>query len=63
MKDIVNDLKKSDIWNIQLTVTINFVSSNDTDKEIEMLPKSDNIDILIYDESRWSYGRTFLMIF
>ena len=31
-KDI-NDLKKSDTWNVQLTIAINFTSSKDTDEE------------------------------
>ena len=28
LKDIINDLKKSDMLKIQLTVIINFISSN-----------------------------------
>ena len=27
LKDIINDLNKSDTWNIQLTIAINFMSS------------------------------------
>ena len=33
LNDIINDLKKSDKWKIQLTKPINFVSSKDTDEE------------------------------
>ena len=29
VKDILNDLQKSDTWKIELTVAINFVSSKD----------------------------------
>ena len=29
LKDITNDLQKSDIWKIQLAKTINFISSLD----------------------------------
>ena len=33
LKDITNNLKKSDTWKIQLTIGINFMSSKDNDKE------------------------------
>ena len=33
LKDIINDLKKSDTWKIQLTITINFISSKDDNDE------------------------------
>ena len=29
-KDIINNLKKSDTWKIQLTIAINFIASKDT---------------------------------
>ena len=29
LKDIINNLKKSDTWKIELTITINFISSKD----------------------------------
>ena len=35
LKDI-NNLKKSDTWGIQLTMTSNFISSKDTDEEHEL---------------------------
>ena len=47
LKDIINDLKKSDTWKIQLTIAINFISSKDNDKERVMHSKSDNIEIMI----------------
>ena len=31
LKDIICNLKKCDIWKIQLTITINFTSFKDTD--------------------------------
>ena len=49
MKDIINNIKKSDIWKIQLTIAINFVSFKGYDEEHEMHSKSDNIQIMIYD--------------
>ena len=45
LRDIINDLKQSDTWKIQLTIKINFFSSeDDNDEEHVMLSKSDNID-------------------
>ena len=44
--------KMSDMWKIQLTVIINFISSNnDNDKERVMYAKSDNIKIMMNDEA------------
>ena len=51
-KDIINNLKKSDYWKIQLTITINFISSKgDNDEERLIHSKSDNIEIMINDEA------------
>ena len=33
LKDIIIDLQESDTWKIQLTITINFISSKDTEEE------------------------------
>ena len=33
LKDIINNLKKSDMWKIQLTIANNFISSIDNDEE------------------------------
>ena len=51
MKDIINNLKKSNTQKIQLTTAINFISSKDTDEERVMHAKSDNIEITIYDKA------------
>ena len=50
MKDIINNMKKSDTWRIQLTIAINFIFSKDTDEEHVMHSKSDNIEIVIYNK-------------
>ena len=51
-RDIVKDLKESDTWKIQLTITINFLSSKyDNDEEYVMHSKSDIIKIMISDEA------------
>ena len=51
LKDIVNNLKKSLMEKIQLTITNNFISSIDNDEECVMHLKSDNIEIMINDEA------------
>ena len=49
-KDI-NNLKISDTWKIQLTLTINFISSKDgNDEDHVMHWKSDNIEFMINDK-------------
>ena len=49
--DIINDLKKSDTWKIQLMVAINFVSSKSNDEARVMHSKSGNIEIMINDKA------------
>ena len=52
LRDIVNDLKQSDIWKIQLTKTINFISSkDDNDEQHVMHSKNDNIEAKISDQA------------
>ena len=51
LKDITNNLKKSDTRKIQLTIANNFISSIDNDEECVMHSKSDNIEIMINDEA------------
>ena len=48
LRNIINDLKWSDTWKIELTITINFISSKDDNGEdLIMHSKSDNIEIMI----------------
>ena len=42
LKDITNDLKKSNLSKTNLTIAINFISSKDKDKERVMHSYSDN---------------------
>ena len=51
MKDTINNLKKSSTWKNQLTITINLISSGNTDKEHVVHSKSDNIEFMIYDNA------------
>ena len=59
LKDIINNLKKSDTWKIQLTITNNFISSIDNEEERLMHSKSDNIEIMINDEPDRVIKETF----
>ena len=45
LKDIINCLTKHDIWNIQLTIAINFFCNRETDEERVMYSKIHNIEI------------------
>ena len=49
LKDIINNLKKSDALNFQLTIEINFISSKGNDEERVMHSKSNNIEFLIFN--------------
>ena len=51
LKDIINNLKKSDTWKIQLKIAMNSISSKDNDKERAIHSKIDNIEIMINDEA------------
>ena len=51
LKDEVTDLQKSITWNIQSAIAINVISSTYTDKEQVMYLKSDNIELMTYDNA------------
>ena len=51
LKDIINDLKKSDTWKNQVAIANNFISSIDNVEEHVMHSKSDNIEIMISDKA------------
>ena len=51
MKDITNNLQKSDTWKIQLTVAIDFISSKDNGEERVIHSKSDKIEIMSHDKA------------
>ena len=48
LKNIINNLKKSDTWKIQLTIANNFISSIDNNEEHL---KSGKIEIMIHNEA------------
>ena len=47
LKESINILKKSDTWEIQLTIANNSISSIDNDEECLMQSKIDNIEVMI----------------
>ena len=46
LKEIINNLEKSDAWKIQLTIAIDFISSKDTDEERVMHSKSNHVMVI-----------------
>ena len=50
LKDVTY-LQKSDRWKVQSTIAINFISSKDNNEEQVMHLKSDNIEVMTYDNS------------
>ena len=50
LKDIIIDLQSSDIWEIELTIAINFISSEDTEEERVIHSMSDNRKFTSYND-------------
>ena len=46
LKDIVNNLKRSDTWKTQLKIANNFMSSIDNDEGHVIYSKSDSIEVM-----------------
>ena len=59
MKDIINNLLKSDTWKTQLIVAIRFVFSKDIREERVMHSDSDNIEIMRHDKVDQVTGKVF----
>ena len=51
MRNIITDLQKSDTWKTQLTIAINFISSEDAEEECVKHSKSNNIKVTSYDDA------------
>ena len=51
LKDIKNNLRKSDKLKIQLTITTNYISSKDTGEEGKVNSKINNMKIMMYDKA------------
>ena len=50
LSNMMNDLKEQGEWQIQLSITINFLSSKNTSETHTMHSKSDNKDVVISSE-------------
>lgn len=59
LKDIMNNLEKPDKWKIQLKMSLNFISSKDTDEEHVLHSNSDNIGIIIYNKPNKAIKEVF----
>ena len=51
LSDIINDHKTEGEWKIQLTMTIDFMSSKDSEETRTMSTKNHNIEIMIGNET------------
>ena len=51
LKDIIIDLQISGTWKIQLTIAINFISSEDINQEQTTHSKSGNIEVVTYGDA------------
>ena len=51
LSDLINDHKTQNEWKIELTMQINFISSKDSDETRTMDTKSDNIEIMMGNET------------
>ena len=51
MRNIKIDLQNSDVWKIELTIAINFISSKDAEEEHVMHSTSDNIKFTLYSDA------------
>ena len=51
LSDLINDHKTQNEWKIELTMQINFISSKDSDETRTMHTKSDNIEIMMGNET------------
>ena len=59
MRDIIIDLQSSNTWKIQLTVAINFVSSNGTEEEHVRHSMGDNIKYAPYNDANEAVNELF----
>ena len=50
LRDVINNLQRSDTWKTQLTIANNYISSFDNDEEHVLHSKNDNIETVISNE-------------
>ena len=63
MTDTITNLQKSGAWEVQLTIAINFIYSKDADEEQVMHSKSDNIQLMTYDNANNFVDEPFETLF
>ena len=63
MRDIIVNLQKYDTWKIQLTIAINFIFFKGVDEERVMHLKSDNIELILYDNASEVVNEFFESLF
>ena len=51
LSDMITDYKTQGEWKIQLTLSINFIYSNGSDETRNLRSKSDNIEVMMGDET------------
>ena len=56
-KNIVNNVKNSNTWKTQLTISTNFMFFKGTDRKCVIHSKSDNMEVM--KRKRWIYDSTF----
>ena len=56
--EISDDETQFGEWKIQLTISVNFVSSKDSDETCNMHTEINNIEIMLGSET-WNHLRTF----
>ena len=62
MRNLVIGLQKSDTRKSQLKISFNFLSSKDTNEEQVMHSKSDNIEVMIYDNTNEVIEKNFELL-
>ena len=62
MRNLVIGLQKSDTRKFQLKISFNFLSSKDTNEEQVMHSKSDNIEVMIYDNTNEVIEKNFELL-
>ena len=63
MKGVIDNIKNSDTWKIQLTIESNFISPKDTDEEPVKHSEDDHIEIMIYDKADEAIKKKILNLF
>ena len=62
MRNLVIGLQKSDTRKSQLKISFNFLSSKDANEEQVMHSKSDNIEVMIYDNTNEAIEKNFELL-